>query len=85
MNLHGILKECIDSIVISHSELESILRLLRKLASKKLLRRILRHEKDKRRIDEAKMRLQHAFSRFHVCVVLYVRIWTLTHTILVHI
>ncbi|KAF7792389.1 hypothetical protein EIP86_003426 [Pleurotus ostreatoroseus] len=44
--------------------LEEVLGILKKIALRRLVKRVVRHQKDKRRISDAKSKLEHAFRRF---------------------
>ncbi|KAF7795193.1 hypothetical protein EIP86_006342 [Pleurotus ostreatoroseus] len=46
--------------------LEEILGALKKIALRKLVKRVVRHQKDKRRIADAKTKLEHSFRRFNL-------------------
>ncbi|KAF7792386.1 hypothetical protein EIP86_003423 [Pleurotus ostreatoroseus] len=46
--------------------LEEVLGILEKIALRKLLKRVVRHQKDKRRIADAKSKLEHSFRRFNL-------------------
>ncbi|KAF7792390.1 hypothetical protein EIP86_003427 [Pleurotus ostreatoroseus] len=46
--------------------LEEVLGTLKKIALRKLVKRVVRHQKDKRRIADAKTKLEHSFRRFNL-------------------